>query len=257
MSCAIAINIAIGIGVGCSAGALLGYTDARLGGSSHSDAMVTAGWGALIGGVAGAILGPLGYAAMYGYGISQAIAYSIIIQAEFIGSALGMASVFEAFYEGKSAQGVFRAITTLFSAGMGLRTLTSVRLRSRAIGDFSDIKGKSVPDVLEAVPPSAEKKPFTPSTTGGAKEGVKYRWTDNDGVRWEVRIHDPDPSAPLGSNAHNGWIVRVQKGKKFMDHDGNFYNINLGSTNSPYYNPQAANDTHIPIKTPDFFDLFK
>jgi RHS repeat-associated protein len=257
MSCAIAINIAIGIGVGSSAGALLGYIDARLGGSSHSDAMVAAGWGALIGGVAGAILGPLGYVAMYGYGISQAIAYSIIIQAEFIGSALGVASVFEAFYEGKHAQGVFRAITTLFSAGMGLRALASVRLRNRSIGDFSNIKGKSVPDILEAVPPSAEKGHFNSSTTGGAQEGVKYKWTDSSGVKWEMRIHDPDPSAPIGSNASNGWIVRVKKGRNYMDHDGNFYHENIDHLSSPYYNPQAINDTHIPIKTPDFFDLFK
>jgi RHS repeat-associated protein len=233
-------SIGISMSIGAGAGALLGYMDARIGGANHSDAMLAAGWGALIGGALGGVLGPLGNVAIYGSGLTQAIAYSIIIQAELIGSSLGLFSVLAAFHEGKPAQGIFRAVTTLFAAGMGLRTLTSVRLRSRPIGDFSNVKGKSVPDILEAIPLNAEKVPFTPSTTGGATEGIKYRWQDTAGVKHEVRIHNQDPSAPVGSNANSGWIVRVKKGRKFMDHNGNFYGDNIRTPNSTSYNPKRS-----------------
>jgi hypothetical protein len=98
---------------------------------------------------------------------------------------------------------------------------------------------------------------ITLSTTGGAKEGIKYRWISSDGKKWEVRIHSPDSRAPMGSNARSRWVVRVQRGREYMDHNGIFYGDNVSNRNSPSYSPQTINDTHIPMKTPDFFDLFK
>ncbi|MCR5836059.1 MAG: hypothetical protein K6G88_06115 [Lachnospiraceae bacterium] len=29
----------------------------------------------------------------------------------------------------------------------------------------------------------------------------------------EVKVHTANPSAPRGSNANNGWIVRIQRGR--------------------------------------------
>ena len=35
-------------------------------------------------------------------------------------------------------------------------------------------------------------------------------------VAKQLRIHGIDASAPAGSNAANGWVVRVQQGKKYL-----------------------------------------
>ncbi|WP_041933121.1 polymorphic toxin type 30 domain-containing protein [Gloeothece verrucosa] len=64
---------------------------------------------------------------------------------------------------------------------------------------------------------------------------------------WEVGI---DLTAPEGSNARQGWVVRIQWGNKFLDYKGNFTHRNSHNSNSPYYNPNIANDTHIPIQEP-------
>lgn len=73
---------------------------------------------------------------------------------------------------------------------------------------------------------------------------------DKDGKTWRVRVHDPDPSAPSGSNAANGWIVRVQKGKHYMDSNGDFHPPGIANPSSPYYNEHLINDTHISITNP-------
>lgn len=66
-----------------------------------------------------------------------------------------------------------------------------------------------------------------------------------------VRIHGIDSSAPVGSNAANGWIVRVQEGKKYLDPDtGQFQPPGISNQDSPFYNLDLANRTHIPIQTP-------
>ena len=73
----------------------------------------------------------------------------------------------------------------------------------------------------------------------------------NHGKIYRVRVHGPDASAPSGSNAANGWVVRVQQGKKYMDPISLQYQP-PGITNilSPNYSEELANATHIPIVTP-------
>ena len=41
---------------------------------------------------------------------------------------------------------------------------------------------------------------------GGATEGFEFKWVQN-GQTYRVRVHNVDPSAPVGSNAYNGWVV--------------------------------------------------
>lgn len=47
-------------------------------------------------------------------------------------------------------------------------------------------------------------------------EGFEYKWVEEE-VTVRVRIHGPDASAPVGSNAASNWVVRVQCGKKYLD----------------------------------------
>ncbi len=112
---------------------------------------------------------------------------------------------------------------------------------------------KDLNDFLSRIPEGATEKPWI-EVPGGAKEGVKYTWTDGEGNVWNVRAHSSDPSAPVGSNASEGWIYRVEvryegKGKTYyMDSEGNFHPQNVMNPNSPMYNESIANDTHIPFE---------
>jgi hypothetical protein len=118
-------------------------------------------------------------------------------------------------------------------------------------GDFSDISGKSVQEVLSRVPEGATMRKLTP-VEGGSKVGVEYKWVDENGVTNRLRVHDADPSAPVGSNAAQGWVARHQVGGKYYDPEiGGLRPRNVHKPESPHYDPKAANDTHIPIETPD------
>lgn len=85
---------------------------------------------------------------------------------------------------------------------------------------------------------------------GKVETGVEFSWKVGDKTM-RVRIHDVDLSAPAGSNAANGWIVRVQEGKKYLDPDtGIFQPPGISNPDSPFYDPGLGNSTHIPIQTP-------
>ncbi|NLD48214.1 MAG: hypothetical protein GX660_13640, partial [Clostridiaceae bacterium] len=118
------------------------------------------------------------------------------------------------------------------------------------VGNFAEVK--NIRDFMSRVPSNAERLPWT-DIPGGAKQGIKYKWTDAQGNKWQVRAHEMDPSAPNGSNASSGWIYRVEVnpknvgGKWFMDSSGNFHKENIIRESSPFYNPNIANDTHIPF----------
>ncbi|MFD1739229.1 polymorphic toxin type 30 domain-containing protein [Bacillus salitolerans] len=99
-------------------------------------------------------------------------------------------------------------------------------------------------DIISNIPSNAKKRNLTP--TDNIKEGVEYKW--NDGATWRVRMHSEDLSAPIGSNANMGWTMRVQRGKWFMDSQGNWHKNNLLNKNSPFFNETIANQTHISIK---------
>jgi Bacterial toxin 30 len=118
----------------------------------------------------------------------------------------------------------------------------------RAVGDFSALRGTTAREVLQAIPAHATTRKVTP-IPGAVQEGIEYKWVDGM-TTWRVRIHGPDTSAPAGSNAAQGWVVRIQKGHLFMDAAGNFYPRGVHNPASPHYNAGAANDTHIPIQTP-------
>lgn len=122
------------------------------------------------------------------------------------------------------------------------------KLGTGKVGDFSNIKGASVDDIISRIPKHAEKRVLHP-VEGGAQRGFEYKWKE-DGKTWRVRVHDPDPSAPAGSNASENWTVRVQRGREFMDENGVFHKQNKMNPRSPHYDEKVANDTHIPIKTP-------
>lgn len=117
------------------------------------------------------------------------------------------------------------------------------------VGDFSNIEGASPAEILNRIPTEANVRPLHP-ISGAVTEGYEYSWKDGSGQTWRVRIHGPDASAPSGSNAQQGWIVRVQKGTQYMDNSGNFHPRGIHNEKSPNYNPASINDTHIPVKSP-------
>ena len=70
-------------------------------------------------------------------------------------------------------------------------------------------------------------------------------------VAKQLRIHGIDASAPAGSNATNGWVVRVQQGKKYLSPISmEFQPPDITKIDSPYYSEELANSTHIPIQSP-------
>ena len=116
------------------------------------------------------------------------------------------------------------------------------------VGNFTGVN--NIRDFMSRVPSNAQRLPWK-EVPGGAKQGIKYKWTDASGNKWEVRAHEMDPSAPNGSNASQGWIYRVEVnpknvgGKWYMDSSGNFHKENIVKESSPFYNKAIANDTHI------------
>lgn len=67
-------------------------------------------------------------------------------------------------------------------------------------------------DIIDRIPDEAVLRELKP-VEGGCTEGFEFTWI-SDGKTYRVRVHNDDPSAPIGSNAANGWVVRVQQGRK-------------------------------------------
>jgi Bacterial toxin 30 len=120
---------------------------------------------------------------------------------------------------------------------------------SNYVGNFTNMTGASINEIVSRVPENAKIESWTP-VPGGAEEGMKFSWKDTAGNTWRVRMHGPGPNAPAGSNAARGWILRVKCGHDYMDADGNFYKESIENPRSPNYNPDAINQTHIPIQHP-------
>lgn len=118
-------------------------------------------------------------------------------------------------------------------------------IKATASFDFSNIKNKTLSYILRKIPTNAIKRTLIP--TGSISEGFEYTFSDGT-YTWKVRFHGPDSSAPENSNAYNGWIVRVRRGRTYMDSAGNFHGPGIFNTNSPLYNEDLCDDTHIPIK---------
>jgi hypothetical protein len=102
------------------------------------------------------------------------------------------------------------------------------------------------PAPIRNIPPNAQVRALKPDPNGGAQWGVEYKWVNAEGQTVRFRIHGPDGTAPAGSNAANGVTYRVQVGGRYMDATGNLYKRGVHNPQSPYYDPDAANATHIP-----------
>ena len=115
------------------------------------------------------------------------------------------------------------------------------------VNDFSDLgKATTVDDLLSRIPKDAKIKTFKPEI-GRIEEGIIYEW-NADGRKMLVRIHGKDPLAPVGSNAANGWVARIQKGSNYYDPVlGDYVPRNVHKPSSQYYDPIKANNTHFEI----------
>ena len=117
------------------------------------------------------------------------------------------------------------------------------------VGDFSNLEGTTIEDILSRIPEDAVRRELIPEV-GKVTEGFEYKWMQ-DGKTFRVRIHGIDASAPAGSNAANGWVVRVQQGKKYLSPISmEFQPPGITKIDSPYYSEELANSTHIPIQSP-------
>ncbi len=104
---------------------------------------------------------------------------------------------------------------------------------------------------LNIIPSDAQKRVLTPDPSGGAQNGLEWKWKDPEtGNTVRLRVHDKDGNAPAGSNAANGDVYRLSIGGKYQDEAGNLYHRNVHNPNSPHYNPDAADATHIPWPIP-------
>jgi Bacterial toxin 30 len=107
-------------------------------------------------------------------------------------------------------------------------------------------KAAPVSSPLDMVPEGASRRVLAPDPNGGAQEGVEFKWINEQGQTVRLRIHGPDGTAPAGSNAAEGPLYRVQVGGRYTDAEGNLYPRGVHNPNSPHYDPEAANATHIP-----------
>ncbi|MFK4069391.1 polymorphic toxin type 30 domain-containing protein [Streptomyces sp. NPDC029674] len=118
----------------------------------------------------------------------------------------------------------------------------------RVEGGGWDMRGRTP---LSVVPDNAEMRVLTPHPNGGSQKGVEYKWQDPEtGNTVRLRVHDKDGTAPAGSNAANGDVYRLSIGGKYQDEAGKLHHRNTHNPNSPHYNPDAANNTHIPWPIP-------
>jgi hypothetical protein len=106
-----------------------------------------------------------------------------------------------------------------------------------------DLRGK---DPMSIVPDDARVRELVPDPNGGPQYGLEFGWTNENGTAVRLRAHGPDGRAPAGSNAASGETFRVQVGNRYQDIAGNLYPRNVHKPSSPFYNPAAANATHIP-----------
>jgi putative RNase toxin 30 of polymorphic toxin system len=95
------------------------------------------------------------------------------------------------------------------------------------------------------VPGHATQLPFTPNQKFPV--GQRFEWTDAaTGKKVRYHAHGADPAQPPTQNAGAGPVYRVRVGNHFLDAAGNKHTKNSVDDSSAAYDPQAANDTHIP-----------
>jgi len=126
--------------------------------------------------------------------------------------------------------------------------LTGLRNAPR-LGPFSRVPSNvnaQLPANAPRIPENARIREFHPSQIGGAQHGVEFVFDNADGVTTRIRIHGPDGTAPPGSNAATGDVLRIQVGGRYMDASGNLHHRGVTNPRSPYYDEVLANELHIP-----------
>ena len=112
---------------------------------------------------------------------------------------------------------------TMIATSKGVIVLSNTLAKqgsSNLVGDFTKLEGATVDEIISRIL--------------AQKNGNGIRFIDEAGIE-RIRIHGPDPKAPIGTNSNSGWILRIQdKNKNYLDNFGN----------SGGY---KSNETHIPI----------
>jgi hypothetical protein len=109
---------------------------------------------------------------------------------------------------------------------------------------------------LIRIPTNASRRILKP-IPGKSQAGVEYKWKTG-GKTYRVRAHDRDPSvvptpAIPAPNALVGWVVRIQRGKQYMDPTGTYHPESRLKPTKPGYDAFLANETHIPFTPPAAF----
>ncbi len=145
----------------------------------------------------------------------------------------------------------FDIATGFFPVGWADNLAGAIRGAAKAqrLGPFSRVPSNvnaQLPPNAPQIPDNARIRDFHPSQTGGAQHGVEFVFDNADGVTVRIRIHGPDGTAPPGSNAATGDVLRIQVGSKYMDVDGNLHPRGVTNPRSPFYDEVLANELHIP-----------
>ena len=117
---------------------------------------------------------------------------------------------------------------------------------ANAVVDPSVIRGGRIAaDDLSAMIPAGTPNTWVPDASPGGYNGpgFKYQWVGEDGTRYTVWGHGPNPNAPEGSNAALGDTVRIRVNNKHLTTEGKAVNNVTGNSEVGQKN---ANDSHIP-----------
>ncbi|EOX7621311.1 polymorphic toxin type 30 domain-containing protein [Proteus mirabilis] len=67
---------------------------------------------------------------------------------------------------------------------------------------------------LITIPENAKVRKLIPTKGYIGDYGYEYKWKNTNGGTTTVRIHGIGETAPAGTNASQGWVVRIMDGKK-------------------------------------------
>jgi hypothetical protein len=87
--------------------------------------------------------------------------------------------------------------------------------------DVVDIINNKVIDfeALDGIVPKGTPNTWSANAGDRIQFGFKFEWNQTEGaevVHWHVHGHAPDPSAPGGANASNGWVVRIKRKNRWL-----------------------------------------
>ena len=95
------------------------------------------------------------------------------------------------------------------------------------VGDFTKLEGATVDEIISRVPKDWKML--------AQKNGNGISFIDEAGIE-RIRIHGPDPKAPIGTNSNSGWILRIQdKNKNYLDNFGNSGGYKANETHMTIY----------------------